>query len=77
MGTKPITKNRSRCACCPTKGIAARGLCRRCYLAALARVRDGETTWQRLIDAGLALPRPPVTTGFDEKFQAVRAVRTK
>lgn len=49
----------------------ARGLCQGCYASAWRRIREGETTWERLVASGLALAvtiRRTKRTEFNRKF---------
>lgn len=41
-----------------------RGLCRKCYSSARAKVKSGATTWDALIELGLALPATKRATAF-------------
>lgn len=59
------------CLSCSKRAIVARGLCRTHHRLSCIRVRAGETTWERLIAAGLALPAKK----YDIKLGAERPQR--
>lgn len=45
-----------------------RGLCLKCYTSAKKKVDDGEVTWEKLVEVGLAAPeRSP----FDDAYSQV------
>jgi len=66
---------------CTHDGPVVRGLCRRCYSAARARVASSLTTWEELEKLGMSLPATKVSgprgSGFDkllaERRQAAAA----
>lgn len=43
---------------------ATRGMCGKCYQAAKRNISQDNTTWEELIEAGLALPAPSTHSGM-------------
>lgn len=52
--TKQPKKRQQKCLCCENPA-SVRGLCSRCYRAAVRVVRSLSATWEQLIAEGLAL----------------------
>lgn len=55
-------------ACVMRPGAAMKGLCPRCYGKAKAMVAGGKTTWEQLVEMGLAeAPLDPFTLEFNRR----------
>lgn len=67
-----MPKKQQKCKTCPNTKIAGRGLCHRCYIAALATIDRGEATDEELVAKGFMDPRKrsgrPAKSGFAQAF---------